>query len=481
MGTLARLLIGPPATKAAGVPSISDDGTFITAPSFSWLGLGGRSTSGVTVSTETALGLVSVYACIRVLAESVASLPLILYRRLPGGGKERATDHPMYALLHDQPNPEMTSFVWRETVMAHLVTWGNSYNEIAFDSEGRLQLWPLPPSRVEVSWENDRRVYDFLQPNGQKRRLADRTIFHIPGLSSNGLVGYSPIALHREAIGLYQALQDFGSATMRNMARPAVFMKHPKTLSAGAIERLTAQMDRLRGTANAGKTILGEEGLDIKEIGIPPEDAQYIESRKFQRTEIAAMFRVPPHKIGDLERATFSNIEHQALEFVTDSLRPWLVRIEQEIKARLLFGEDVFAEFLVDGLLRGDAKSRAQALAIRWQHGTLSPDEWREIENENPLPDGIGARTYTPVNYEVAAPEEDEEEEGPAPLVRIKSAGEVRCTSCHRLLAEQATPPYRIACSRCKAVTADGDVARKAQVIEYDDRNRIVRVVEDVV
>lgn len=393
----------------AAVPNLSEDGTFAVAPWFSWLGLGGGTKAGVHVSTETALGIVSVYACVRVLAESVASLPLILYRRLPGGGKERATDHELYPTLHDQPNPEMTSFVWRETVMGHLTTWGNSYNEIAFDTFGKMQLWPLNPARVEVKWENGTRVYDYLETSGLRRRLRPGSVFHIPGLSSNGLVGYSPIALHREAIGLYQALQDFGSATMRNQARPAVVMQHPKTVSQGAIDRLTAQMDKLRGSSNAGKTVLLEEGLTIQEIGIPPEDAQYIEGRKFQRTEIAAMFRVPPHMIGDLERATFSNIEHQALEFVVHSLRPWLVRVEQEIKAQLLFGAgDVFAEFLVDGLLRGDSASRAKALQIQRLSGVINADEWREIENLNPIEDGSGKAYWMPENYKVATDPEDE-------------------------------------------------------------------------
>lgn len=402
MSLLAR------ATKAAGMPSISEDGTLVTAP-LSWLPWLVQTTGG-PISEEGSLALPTIYACVRVLAEDVASLPLILYRRLEGGGKERATDHPLYDVLHDAPNPEMTSFTWRETTMTHLLTWGNAYSEIAYDGLGRLQLWPISPSRMDVRWEGGRRVYYYLGDSGRKP-LKPGSVFHVMGQSLNGLVGLSPIGLHRATLGEHMATRDFGQAFYRNMARPATVLQHPKTLSAGAIERLAAQMEALKGSRNAGKTVVLEEGSQVKEIGIPPEDAQYIETRKLHREEAAQLFRMPPHKVGILDHATFSNIEHQAIDYVTGTLRPWLVRNEQAIATQLLEDEpDIFAEHLVDGLLRGDAKSRAEALAIRRQNGTLTADEWRALENENELAGGVGKVTWMPVNYKPVLPATPETE-----------------------------------------------------------------------
>lgn len=359
------------------------------------------SNSGVTVSNDTALGIVAVYACVRVLAESVASLPLIVYRRRPDGGKERYLDHPLFGLLHDQPNDYMTSFVFREVGMNHVATWGNTYSEIerltGFGSP-IIALHPLRPDLMRVAWDGTAKRY-FYMANGREVELPARKVFHVPGMGYDGLIGYNPIRLHREALGLYKAAETFGSSTFRNNARPATVIQHPKTMTTGAIDRLAAQMEQLRGSANAGRSVILEEGAEVKEIGIPPADAQYIETRKFQLQEIARMFRVPPHKIGDLDRATFSNIEHQSIEFVVDTLRPWLVRWEQQIKAQLLPDEpDVYVEFLVDGLLRGDSAARAAALNIQRNAGVINADEWRAMENMNPLPDGQGNDYWRPLN-----------------------------------------------------------------------------------
>ena len=281
---LARL--APRATKAT-VSSISSDGTFLVAPWWNQL-LGWAPTrAGTTVDEQSALALPIVYACVRVIAESIASLPLITYRRTENGGKERVPESPFYSLFHDAPNPEMTSFGWRETVMTHLTTWGNTFNEITEGRGGETQIRPLPPSRVEVGWELGRKVYDYLTDAGQKKRLDTGRVWHIPGLSTNGLVGLSPIQAHRESLGEMMATRDFGSSFYRNNARPAAVLEHPATLSAGAIERLATQMDQLRGTGNAGKTIVMEEGMKLHEVGVPPEDAQYIETRKLQREDVA--------------------------------------------------------------------------------------------------------------------------------------------------------------------------------------------------
>jgi HK97 family phage portal protein len=356
---------------------------------------------------DAALNVATVLTCVRILSESFASVPLILYRRLPGGGKERAVDHPLYPVLHDQPNPDMTSFAWRELLMSHLATWGNGYSEIAFDVLGRMQLWPIRPDRIIPWYDLDgRKQYDYVSSAGARRTLRPGSLFHVAGLSSTGLEGYSPIALLRSSLGLLRTAETFGQTLFDNNARPATVLQHPKTVSKDAQERLTAQVDELKGARNAGKTILLEEGLSVHEIGFPPEDAEFMATRTFQKREILAAYRIPPHKAGDLERATFSNIEQQSIEFVQDTMLPWFTRTEQEISTQLLAEDErdeYFAEFLVDGLLRGDAVARATALSIRWQHGTMNADQWREMENENPLPDGIGQTYYVPANYVPAA------------------------------------------------------------------------------
>lgn len=428
-------------------------------------------TGNLLVEPSGSLGISTVYACVRVLAESVASLPLILYRRLPNGGKERATDHPLYSVLHDQANPDMTSFIWREVLMSHLATWGDGFNEKTVDGLGRLQLWPIRPDRMDVYYERGVKVFDYLSPTGRRIRMKPGAVFHVKGLSANGLHGFSPVALHRKSLRLAEVALDYGTNFLQNGARPATVLSHPANLSDPAIKRLAGQMDDLKGSANSGKTIVLEEGLTVTEVGVPPEDAQYIETRKFQRNVIASeIFRIPPHKIGDLEHATFTNIEHQSIEFVTDSLRSWLVRIEQEIKAQLIDEDDLFAEHLVDGLLRGDAKARSEALAVQRQNGAINGDEWREIENRNPIEDGSGKVFWMPVNYQPASTGEEPPQDaqdapgrplpglevlGPtdAAVASLRSAAEVRCSSCNRLLAESATAPYRITCSRCKTVS----------------------------
>lgn len=444
-----------PAVKSTRV-SVSEDGSYAVGPTLdsisAWL-----PPSWVGVSPELAMNMITVYQCVRVLSNTFAQLPLMLYRRLPNGGKERATEHPLYHTLHLQPNPEMSSFAWRRLMMVHLATWGNSYSEIVTNGFGQRFLFPIRPDRVEVSRDSGKKVFDYLDPNGGKTRFKDGTIFHIQGVSTNGLVGRSPISDLRSTIRLASAAEQTGEAFWRNGARPATVLKHPKTLSDIAVTRLATQMEALRGSGNAGKTVVLEEGLDFAEVGVPPEDAQFMQTRLFQKRELAGAYGIPPHKIGDLERATFTNIEHQGLELITDTMMPYFVNVEQEITIQLTPDEpDIFSEFLVDGYLRGDAETRNKAYAIRWQHGTLSADEWRAKENENPIEDGSGKAYYVPVNYAPAQPDGAVplQVRQVGPLTVVKSA-EVRCPECGRMLAELATPPYRFTC-RCKAVAEAG-------------------------
>jgi HK97 family phage portal protein len=365
-----------------------------------------QSAAGVNVTASTALQASAVYACVRVLAEGVASLPLPVYRRLRPRGKERAPEHPLYRVLHNLANEEMTSFTLRETLMGHLGTWGNGYAEIETDGGGEVRgLWPLRPDKMELERRDGALWYKYTLPEQYGRApkyLAAHRVLHIKGLGFDGLVGYSPVAMARQAIGLSLATEEFGARFFGNGARPGVTLQHPGHLTDDAHKRLRESWEgRHQGLENAHRVAILEEGMTLKEVGIPPEDAQFLETRKFQVVEIARLYRVPPHMIQDLERATFSNIEHQSLDYVIHTLGPWLVRWEQEIYRSLFMPserDEYFAEFLVSGLLRGDTQSRYQAYATGRQWGWMSADDVRELENQNPLPDGQGQVYYMPLN-----------------------------------------------------------------------------------
>lgn len=374
--------------------------------------------SGISVTPETALSTTAVFACIRVLAESVASLPLIMYRRLDARSKEKAPDHPLYTLLHNQPNPEMTSLEFRETLMGHLGGWGNAYADIELDGSGRVMaLWPLLPNKIEkISRENGELIYHYRVPDsvgGEVRKLRGEQVFHLRGLGSNGIVGYSPIQLHRQAIGLAQATEAFGASFFGNGALPGLVLEHPGELSKDAHDRLTESWNEAHSGINrAHRMAILEEGMKVEKIGIPPEDAQFIQTRKFQVNEIARIYRIPPHFVGDLEHATFSNIEHQGIEFVVHTLRPWLVRWEQSIWSKLLLPrerDEFFAEFNADGLLRGDIASRYTAYATGRNGGWLSRNDIREKENMNSIPGGDDY--LTPLNMTQLTAEAGEDAE----------------------------------------------------------------------
>lgn len=349
----------------------------------------------------TALNYSAVWAAVNVIASAVASLPLILYRRLPDGGKERYTGHPLYRLLHDEPNSEMTSLVFRETLQAHVLTWGNGYAEIERDGSGRpVALWPLDPSRVQPIREGGRLHYRFTNENGTQVILASRDVLHVPGLSFDGLCGYSPIAKARESIGLGLATERFGSAFFGQGSTFGGVLTSPHKLTQLQKDDIREAIDKHhKGVDRANKFLVLSDGFKFDRLGIPPDDAQFLETRKFQITEVARWFNLPPHKLKDLDRATFSNIEHSSIEFVSDTLRPWLVRWEQEINRKLiapLERTQQFAEHLVDGLLRGDITSRYAAYAVGTQHGWLSANDIRGFENLNPID---GGNTYlVPVN-----------------------------------------------------------------------------------
>ena len=353
------------------------------------------SSTGVDVTEDNSLTYSAVYACVKVISEDLASLPLFLYRR-NGNTKEKATDQDLYYLLHDAPNPEMTAMQFREALQAHLLLYGNAYAEIQKNLRGQpMALWPLNPTRMEVTRNDyDELIYEYtLTDSGQKKTFAKEDIFHVAGLGFNGLVGYSPISYHREAVGAGIAAQEWQGTNFKNGGRLQLVFTHPAPKAPGE-EGRKAFTEKIRKEygGKSGNTIgVLWEGMTPHTISMTPEDAQFLESRKYNRTEICSIFRVPPHKIMDLERATFSNIEQQSISYVIDAIRPWAVRWEQAINQRLLQGSSrFFAEHNVEGLLRGDIASRYSAYAVARNWGWISVNEIRALENMNPISEGDG-------------------------------------------------------------------------------------------
>ena len=356
----------------------------------------GASSSGKSVSEKTALQTTAVYACVRILAETIASLPLHTYRYSPGG-KEKVQDHPLYPLLHSEPNPEMTSFVFRETLMGHLLLWGNAYAQIIRDGRGRvLGLYPLLPSKMLVSRTDQGILFYQYEKDGQTYFLSNQEVLHIPGLGFDGLVGYSPIAMAKNAIGMAIATEEYGAKFFANGASPGGVLEHPGVVKdPGKIRESWNAV--YQGSGNAHRVAVLEEGMKFQPIGIPPEQAQFLETRKYQLNEIARIFRIPPHMIGDLEKSSFSNIEQQSLEFVMYTLDPWVIRWEQAIQRALLSGGEkrqYFVKFNVDGLLRGDYQSRMNGYAVGRQNGWLSANDIRELENLNRISPELGGDLY---------------------------------------------------------------------------------------
>lgn len=365
----------------------------------------GRTTSGKTVNERTALQTTAVYACVRILSETIASLPLHVYRYTEGG-KAKDTEHVLYTLLHDEPNPDMTSFVFRETLMSHLLIWGNAYSQIIRDRSGQvIGLYPLLPDQMSVHRSEKGKLfyvynrYEEDNPNFQEKGsivLSQEEVLHIPGLGFDGLIGYSPIALAKNAVGMTLACEEYGASFFGNGANPGGVLEHPGILKDPGKVR-DSWNAVYQGTRNAHKVAVLEEGMSYKQIGIPPEEAQFLETRKFQINEIARLFRIPPHMVGDLEKSSFSNIEQQSLEFVKYTLDPWVVRFEQALKKSLLLPEEKkthFIKFNVDGLLRGDYQSRMNGYAIGRQNGWLSTNDIRELEGLNPIPPEEGGDLY---------------------------------------------------------------------------------------
>jgi len=366
-----------------------------------WLGLGGyKNQAGVDVNTTTAMRQSAVFACVNLLANTFACVPWITYQRLPRG-KERATDHLLYSVLHDRPNPEQSSAKFRAMMMSHALLHGNGYAEIEFDGGVPVALWPIPAWKCKALRLNDNSlIYEVQTPEGQFKRLAAWQVWHFTGLSTDGTSGMSVIAQARESIGLAIATEQFGGHFFSRGANVGGVAQHPKVLSAQGHQNLQKSLDEeYAGLGRDHRLLLLEEGMTYQKVGIPNNDSQFLETRVFQIVDIARMFHVPLHMIGELSRATFTNIEHQGIEFMVYTMNPWFVFAEQETNYKLFgLGSAYFSEFLADGLLRGDSAARASFYRELFYLGSISPNEIREKENWNPIDDPGGDEYYTQAN-----------------------------------------------------------------------------------
>lgn len=364
----------------------------------------GGTTSGRSVTERSAMQMTAVYSCVRILAEAIAGLPLHVYRTELEGSKVKATDHTLYRLLHDEPNPEMTSFVFRETLMTHLLLWGNAYAQVIRNGlDEVIGLYPLMPNRMSVGRDDAGRLYYEYQttsdePYGQwqRIRLSPADVLHIPGLGFDGLVGYSPIAMAKNAIGMAMATEDYGASFFANGAAPGGVLEHPGTIKDPSRVRESWQQT-FGGARNANKVAVLEEGMKYTPISVSPEQAQFLETRKFQINEISRIFRIPPHMVGDLEKSSFSNIEQQSLEFVKYTLDPWVIRWEQAVTKTLLSPREkpsVFVKFNLEGLLRGDYVSRMNGYAVARQNGWMNANDIRALENLDRISPADGGDVY---------------------------------------------------------------------------------------
>ncbi len=355
--------------------------------------LSGRSASGEVVTVDTALQLSAVIACVKVLSETLAQVPLMIFKRLPDGGKERAPDHPVYDLLHRAPNSWETSFGWRETLQSNLTLEGNAYSEIKPGPRGRVDsLIPLLPSSVSVKQlRNGRLVYEITDPlTHAKRSISQDAMFHVPGLSYGGITGLTPIGYARETMGVYRSTERYGANLFTSGGSQRIALQHPGVVSGPAAKKLRESWQATQGgSANSMKPAVLEEGMTAALIGMTASDAQFLENRKSHRTDIASIYRVPPHMIGELSRSTNNNIEQQALEFVMYTMVPWFTRWEMAINASLVTDTDnFFAEFIIDGLLRGAMKERFEAHGTAIMNGWMTHNEVRVLNNLNNV-DGL--------------------------------------------------------------------------------------------
>lgn len=368
------------------------------------------SSAGIHVSEQQAMSISTVYACVNVIAGTLSMLPLHLYQK-KGVRRELADWHPLYYMLHEEINPEMEDLNFRELLTSHLLLWGNAYAEKDLDMAGRTKyLWPLRPDMTRPERDPVTRELRYIVslPDGQVKRLPPERIFHLRGPSLDGVMGMSPIRQCMDAFGLAKAAETFGGKFFANGANVGGVIKSPTALGKEKFEKLKKDIkDAYEGLGKSHRLMILEHGLDYMKVGIPPQEAQFLETRKFQRTEICGIYRVPPHKIADLERSTNNNIEHQDMEFCRDTILPWAVRWEKALNRQILNRDDrrrgnYYTKHNLMGLLRGDSKTRGVFYRQLWNMGAMNVNEIRALEEMNPIgPEGDVF--YIPLNLEPAS------------------------------------------------------------------------------
>lgn len=364
-----------------------------------WNLRGSQSQSGENVTEETALTYSAVYNAISLISGTVGSLPLHLMQQT-GKTKQVFDKNPLYRVMHTKWNQYVTAMAGREAMTAHILAWGNGYAEKVFNGYGEIvELWPISPDRVTaVDIRDGNLVYD-IRVGNETKTLPREQILHIPGLGFDGLVGYSVISMARKSIGLGMAMETFGSHLFSQGVNPGAIIKHP-----GQVKDIGAMKKALTETyAGLGKThrlMLLEDGMDFERVGIPPNDSQFLESRQFQIPEIARWFNLPPHKLKDLTKSSFNNIEAEQMSFVMDSILPWLVRFEQNYFMQLLSPveqkQNLYFKHIVEGLLRANSKDRALFYKLMVGSGIYTPNECRGLEDKNPNPNPMADELWMP-------------------------------------------------------------------------------------
>ena len=366
-----------------------------------WRLFGSQSQSGENVTEETALTYSAVWNAVSLISGTVSTLPLHLLRK-----DQRKTlfvqEKRLFRVLHDKFNPYMTAQIGREVMTAHVLTWGNAYAEIVRNGYGEIvELWPIGPNRVNPVIEDGEFVYE-ISVGGEIVTLGRDQILHIPGLGFDGFVGYSVIAMARKSIGLGMAMETFGSLYFGNGTHPSAIVTHPGQVKDIKSMR-SALSDVYAGLGKSQQIMLLEDGMTFEKVGIPPEDSQFLESRQFHISEIARWFNLPPHKLKDLSRSSFNNIESEQISFVTDSILPWLIRFEQQYNMQLLteieqYKQNIYTKHNVDGLMRGDSKSRSEYYKNMWGSGFMTQNEVRELEDKDPHPDPMADELFIMTN-----------------------------------------------------------------------------------
>lgn len=361
---------------------------------------GNVSSSGINVTSERAIQHTAVYDCVNILSQSIASLPFSVYKRDTKGDKaisNKAIDHVLYPILHYEPNSEMTSYTWRVVMMVHLALRGNHYSQIIRNNADKVTgIYPLNPDKMQVvRIESGELRYLYQSDKYGEVPLYPNEVLHVLGMTMDGLIGMSPIEFNRHTIGASIAMEEFGATLFKNGATPSgvVSGEGVKSMSDTAFERFKQSFkENYQGLMNAGKPLILEDGFKFTPITISNKDGQYLESRKFTKSDIASIFRIPPHMINEMTSATFGNIEHQSIQFVTDAIRPWAVNIEQECRRKLfsvseksLNGTTYYAKINLAALLRGDTKSRYEAYGAGIKDGWMTRNEAREAEDLNPI------------------------------------------------------------------------------------------------